>query len=228
MCSHIWSLVFLTCTMKHPSIIDDSPSLSSGTTRVSPYPLRIREPRRQWQSMQSTTESKDLYVPTSYSDAMACPNAHLWKSAIKDEYNSLMVNKTWSISQLPPGHTPIGSRWVFTIKPGVQGSPPRYKTRLVAKGFSQRHGIEYEETFSPVVKYDTLRVILSFVAANDLEMSQLDVKTAFLYCQLDGEIYFVQPEGFILSGQEDSVFYLHKCLPETGFSSLEPDFRHFP
>jgi hypothetical protein len=195
-----------------PAIIDDSASISSGITRVSPYPLRIREPRRHWQSMQSTTEIQDLYVPTSYSDAMACPNAHLWKAAIEDEYNSLMVNKTWSISQLPPGRTPIGSRWVFTIKPGVKGSPPRYKARLVAKGFSQRHGIDYEETFSPVVKYDTLRVILSFVAANDLEMSQLDVKTAFLYGQLDEEIYLVQPEGFILSGQEDSVCHLHKCL----------------
>ncbi len=82
----------------------------------------------------------------------------------------------------------------------------------MAKGFSQRHGIDYEETFSPVVKYDTLRVILSFIAANDLEMSQLDVKTAFLYGQLDEEIYLVQPEGFILSGQEDSVCHLHKCL----------------
>jgi ATP-binding cassette subfamily B (MDR/TAP) protein 1 len=84
--------------------------------------------------------------------------------------------------------------------------------RLVAKGLSQRHGIDYVETFSSVVKYDTLRVILSSVAVNDREMSQLDLKTAFLYGELDEEIYLEQPEGFILSEQEDSVCHLHKCL----------------
>lgn len=162
--------------------------------------------------MHSITESQDLYEPISYSDVMASPNAHLWKAAIRYKYNSLKVNKTWSISQLPPGRTPIKTRWVFKIKPVVQGSSPRYKARLLDKGFSQRHGIDYVETFSPVVKYDTLRVILSSVAVNDREMLQLDVKTAFLYGQLDEEIYLEQPEGFILSGQEDSICHLHKCL----------------
>ena len=82
----------------------------------------------------------------------------------------------------------------------MNGSQPRYKARLVAKGFSQRSGIDYDEIFSPVVKYDTLRSVLSLVAANDLEMSQLDVKTAFLYGILDEEIYLQQPEGFVRTG----------------------------
>lgn len=143
---------------------------------------------------------------------MISPDAHLWKLAIQDEYESLIKNRTWSISDLPKGRTPIKSRWVFKIKPGVNGSTPRYKARLVAKGFSQRMGIDYSETFSPVVKYDTLRVILSFVAALDLEVSQLDVKTAFLHGELDEEIYLQQPQGYIEPGKENLVCRLHKSL----------------
>ena len=123
-----------------------------------------------------------------------------------------MLDRTWSLSQLPPGRSPIKSRWVFKIKPGVCGSAPRFKARLVAKGFSQRPGIDYEETFSPVVKYDTLRVILSFVAARDLDMAQLDIKTAFLNGDLNEEIYLEQPEGYVIPGKEDQVCRLHKCL----------------
>jgi hypothetical protein len=83
---------------------------------------------------------------------------------------------------------------------------------LVAKGFSQRPGIDFEETFSPVVEHDTLRVILSLVATLDLEMSQLDVQTAFLYGEIEEEIYFQQPEGYVQAGQENSVCRLQKCL----------------
>jgi hypothetical protein len=79
----------------------------------------------------------------------------------------------------------------------------------VAKRFSQRSGIDYGKT---VVKYDTLRIILSFVAAQNLKLSQLDIKTAFLYGELDGEIYHQQPEGFIISVKETSVCHLYKCL----------------
>jgi hypothetical protein len=80
---------------------------------------------------------------------------------------------------------------------GVRGADPRYKARLVAKGYSQRFGIDYDEKFAPVAKQDKLRMILSFVAVYDLEMHQLDIETAFLYGELDEEIYLEQPEGFI-------------------------------
>jgi hypothetical protein len=181
--------------------------------RASPYPLRDRQPKRQWQSLQSTNSQQDeLYEPTSYTDAMNSPDAELWKVAIQDEYDSLMLNETWSLSYLPPGRTCIKSRWIFKIKPGAHGSDNRYKARLVAKGFSQRPGIDFEETFSPVIKHDTLRVVLSLVAAHDLEMSQLDVKTAFLYGELDEEIYLQQPEGYVVAGKEGSVCRLHKCI----------------
>ncbi len=182
------------------------------STRVSPYPLRIRQPRRQWESLKSVSSQDEIYEPDNYIEAMQTAEADSWKIAIKDEYDSLILNKTWSISQLPPGRTAIKLRWVFKFKPGVRGSNPRFKARLVAKGFSQRSGIDYGETISPVVKYDTLRVILSFVAANNLEMPQLDIKTAFLYGELDEEIYLKQPEGFVIAGKEKLVCRLHNCL----------------
>jgi hypothetical protein len=96
-------------------------------------------------------------------------------------------------------------RWAFKIKPGVSGSSPRYKAWLVAKGLSQRSGIDYGETFSPLLKYEILNIILSFVTA-------LDRKTAFLYGELDEGINLQQPEEFIFSGQETSVCRLHKSL----------------
>ena len=143
---------------------------------------------------------------------MTSPNHQRWKQAIQEEYDSLLHNNTWSITTLPPGRTSIKSRWIFKVKPGVRGADPRYKARLVAKGYSQRFGIDYDETFAPVAKQDTLRMILSFVAVYDLEMHQLDIKTAFLYGELDEEIYLEQPEGFIKNGQEHMVCRLHKCL----------------
>jgi hypothetical protein len=210
-----------------PGIIDTSEDTSNSTTppenndsasspprtRFSPYPLRNRQPRKQWQSLLSFDSQEDeIYEPTSYADAMKSPDAELWKAAIQDEMKSLMTNKTWSLSELPPGRKCTLSRWVLKVKPATPGSPARYKARLVAKGFSQRPGIDFEETFSPVIKHDTLRVVLSFVAAYDMEMSQLDVKTAFLYGELDEEIYLQQPEGYVVAGKEKYVCRLHKCI----------------
>jgi hypothetical protein len=118
-------------------------------------------------------------------------------------------NNTWSITTLPPDKTSIKSRWIFEVKPGVRGADPRYKAKLVAKGYSQRFGIDYDETFA-VAKQDTLRMILSFVAVYDLEMHQLDIKTAFFYGELYEEIYLEQLEGFIKNGQEHMVCRLNK------------------
>lgn len=87
------------------------------------------------------------------------------------------------------------------MKPATPNSVTHYKARLVAKGFSQRQRIDFDETFSPIVKYNTIRTVLSFVAANDLETSQLDIKTALLYGKKDKEIYLQQPEGYVEKGK---------------------------
>ena len=121
---------------------------------------------------------------------------------MKEEYESLIKNGTWFVTQLPHGRFAIKNRWVFKLKRGQDGSIQRYKARLVAKGFTQREGIDYQETFAPVVKQDSLRTVLSIAASLDLEIRQVDVQTAFLNGDLKEELYIEQPQGFAVKGKE--------------------------
>ncbi len=128
------------------------------------------------------------------------------------EYHSLMKNKTWSLVPLPQGRTPVGSRWVFKLKRKADGSIDKFKARLVAKGYSQEFGLDYGETFSPVVRYTSIRILIAIANLLDLDLHQMDVQTAFLNGKLNEEVYMVQPEGFIQPGQEGLVCKLHKSL----------------
>ena len=116
-----------------------------------------------------------------------------WMDAMKDELSSMDKNSMWELVDLSPGRKPIGNKWVFKVKCKVDGSIDKYKARLVAKGFTQQEGIDYDETFSPIVRVASIRLILAIVAQLDLE---LYVKTAFLNGELDEEIYMTQPMGF--------------------------------
>ncbi|CAL9135764.1 unnamed protein product, partial [Musa textilis] len=106
----------------------------------------------------------------------------------------------------------VGCKWVFKTKRDSTGNIERYKARLVAKGFSQKEGIDYNETFSPVSRKDSLRIVMALVAHYDLELHQIDVKTAFLNGDLDEEIYMEQPEGFIEKGKESWACKLKKSI----------------
>jgi hypothetical protein len=130
-----------------------------------------------------------------------------------EENESLSNNKTWELMELPKGKKPIGCKWVFKKKEVVsEKERERFKTRLVAKGYSQRDGIDYDEVFSPVVRYTSIRATLALVANQDLKLEQLDVKTAFLHGNLEEEIFIVQPEGFKQPGTENLVCRLKKSL----------------
>jgi Reverse transcriptase (RNA-dependent DNA polymerase)/gag-polypeptide of LTR copia-type/Zinc knuckle len=148
--------------------------------------------------------------PTTYNEAMSSKDNKKWQDAMKEEMLSLEENNTWKLVKLPPGCKAIDNRWVFHIKQSADGSVERYKARLVAKGYSQRAGIDYEETFSPVARFDTIRSVLSVVATENLHIAQFDVKTAFLYGTLDEEIYMKQPEGF--NDGSDHVCRLERSL----------------
>uniref|UniRef100_A0A2N9HW07 CCHC-type domain-containing protein n=1 Tax=Fagus sylvatica TaxID=28930 RepID=A0A2N9HW07_FAGSY len=117
------------------------------------------------------------------------------------------------LTELPKGKKPIGCKWVFKKKEAVsEKEGERFKARLVAKGYSQRHGIDYDEVFSPVVRHTSIRAVLALVADQDLELEQLDVKTAFLHGNLEEEIFMEQPEGFKQPGTENLVCRLKKSL----------------
>src|SRR6187551_475851 len=115
---------------------------------------------------------------------------------MEEEMDSLEENATWSLVELPADRKAISNRWVYRIKRRADGEIDRYKARLVVRGFSQQKGIDYDETFSPVARFGTIRSILSVAASEHLKLAQFDVKSAFLNGVLLEEVYMVQPEGF--------------------------------
>ncbi|RVW58633.1 Retrovirus-related Pol polyprotein from transposon TNT 1-94 [Vitis vinifera] len=143
--------------------------------------------------------------------ALQYENSSKWELAMKDEMDSLLGNQTWELTELPVGKKALHNKWVYRIKNEHDGSK-RYKAKLVVKGFQQKEGIDYTEIFSPVVKMSTIRLVLGMVAAENLHLEQLDVKTAFLHGDLEEDLYMIQPEGFIVQGQENLVCKLRKSL----------------
>ena len=128
--------------------------------------------------------------PLTLQEALEGENAVAWKRAWESELDSLRKNATWVIAKVPMEWNIVGCRWLFRRK-----EDERFKVRLVAKGYSQQPGIDFKETFAPVGKFTTLRVLLALVAENDWELHSMDVKTAFLNGELEEEIFMEYPEG---------------------------------
>ena len=150
--------------------------------------------------------------PFTYSDALNSHDAAQWVEAMTEEIHSLRENKTWELVRLPDGRKAIQCKWVFKTKYLPNGDIDKFKARLVAKGYTQKAGIDYSETFSPVVKFETVRIVMAITAADDLEIVQFDIKTAFLNGDIAELLYMEQPEGFIDSNHPDYVCLLRKAL----------------
>ncbi|GJX59461.1 putative RNA-directed DNA polymerase [Tanacetum coccineum] len=144
--------------------------------------------------------------PECYAETMEDEHKKEWFKAVEDEMNSLHENNTFELVKLPKGKRALKNKWVYKLKTEEHTSRPRYKARLVVKGFSHKRGIDFDEIFSPFVKMGSIRVVLSLAASLDLEVEQMDVKTAFLHGDQDKEIYMEQPEGFQVKGKEDYKF----------------------
>ena len=115
--------------------------------------------------------------------------------------DSLLKNQTWDLVSLSPNRRPLRNKWVYHVKEEAEGKK-HFKARLVVKGFDQEKGIDFNEIFSPVVKMKTIRTILGLAVAWDLELEQLDLKTAFLHGDVEEELYMEQPQGFVKKGHE--------------------------
>jgi transposase InsO family protein len=183
------------------------------------YPRRERRPPGEWwknhilpQHEVERANVASLDDPLNLCEAMRSEDASKWESAMQEEYDALIANKTWELTPLPKDRKSIGCKWVFRTKKDALGQVVRHKARLVAKGYSQVEGVDFLETFAPVAKFTTIRCILALGAALDLEIHQMDVKTAFLNGELEEEIYMDQPQGFGPKGFDHLVCKLKKSL----------------
>ena len=149
-------------------------------------------------------------IPNSFDEIQNSKDKEKWHQAIKEELDSHTYNKTWTIEPKPTGKNIVDCRWVFTIKHNESGKPIRYKARLVARGFSQKYLTDYDETFAPVARISSFRLVLSISNQFGLKVHHMDVKTAFLNGILKEEIYMVIPQG--LSHGSDKVCKLNKAI----------------
>jgi hypothetical protein len=161
---------------------------------------RVRYPMNHYVSNHRLSESNQALVnqlsivsiPNNVQEALMDPR---WREAMNEEMKSLKKNNTWELVDYPPGKKIVGCRWVYTVKYKADGTIERFKARLVAKGYTQTYGVDYTETFAPVAKVNTIRVLLSLAANFDWPLQQFDVKNAFLHGELTEEVYMELPPG---------------------------------
>jgi hypothetical protein len=198
-----WTYVPVTVEEK----IDEEQS--SGTT---PTPNVIEHSARQASSMDSNKIDGRKLTPKTIAAAHSSTDFSHWESAMTEELASLEEKGVGVLTPLPPGRKAVGSRWVYSHKYDENDQIARHKARVIAQGFMQIEGLDYTDTFTPIAKYDTVRALLSMVTKFDLELDQMDVKTAFLNGQLDEEIYMHQPPGFKDPEHLDWVWKLLKAI----------------
>ena len=147
--------------------------------------------------------------PTTFEEAS---KKQKWIQAVDVEMQAVKKNQTWNLVRLPEGKQAITCKWVFKTKHKSDGSVDKYKATLVAKGFKHKEGIDYQETFAPVAKMITIRVVIALATQFGWQLHQMDVKSAFLNSDLTEQVYMEQPPSFEVKGQEHLVYRLKKAL----------------
>ena len=207
------SLMLQSSPAPVPQLSDDLPiSIRKGTRSTSnPRPIynflsfhRLSLP---YFACVSTLSS--VSTPKSTSEALSHPG---WKQAMAEEMDALYSNDTWELVALPPGKSPVGCRWVYTLKVGPDGQIDRLKAHLVAKGYTQQYGSDYYDTFSLVAKIASVRLLFSMAALCSWPLFQLDIKNVFLHGDLAEEVYMEQLPGFVAQVESNLVCKSRRSL----------------
>ena len=186
-------------------------ALRKGTRQCTQYPIAHHiSPARLSPSYRSLalvilTDS----IPKSYIEALQVP---AWKAAMDVEYAAFIQRETWTLVPRPIDANVVSCKWVYSLKYNPDGSIARYKARLVARGFSQAYGLDYHETFSPVARLSSIRVLFSIALDQSWPLHQLDVSNAFLYGDLDEQVFMEQPPGYVAQGESSEVCLLKKAI----------------
>ena len=221
--------------VRHPTPVIESESFDFNSEESD-----LQESNSEDENVEVAAVAGGFYEPNTYKQAMKSPDAALWQEAAEEEINSLNANGTWDIVPLPEDRKAIGSRWVFKVKRNADGSVERYKARVVAKGCSQRPGLDYIEVFAPTFRMASIRTIIALAAKHDYHLHSIDISSAFLNGDLEEEIYMEHPPGFVqfgphyvcklkksLYGLKQSARQwnkkLHSTLLTLGFKRLESD-----
>lgn len=220
--SSIFSIPTDSCSSSHPHTLQPSDPLP-----VNTHPMVTRSKVGTFKLMAFLVQQSVLREPTNVCDALSHKD---WSTAMREEYTVLLRNNTWSLVPLRSNASIVGCKWVFKLKTKSDGSVARYKARLVA---SQMAGSDFSETFSPVVKPTTIRIVLTIALTKHWSIHQLDVNNAFLNGSLTEVIYMQQPSGFEQQkGDVSLVCRLHKTIyglkqaPRAWFDKLASVLQH--
>jgi hypothetical protein len=185
--------------------------------------------------------SKTPEEPSTFQQVIKSSDKEKWLEAMDKEYAALLKSNTFTLVPLPNNRKAIEARWLFKVKRKADGTIDRYKARWVAKGYSQKFGIDYYDTYAPVVRLENLRFLIAYATQHELHIDQMDVDSAFLQAELQEDIYVEQPEGFISTKYPQYVCKLNKSLyglkqaplmwnntldkliRQAGFTPIEPD-----
>lgn len=188
---------------------DNSPTVASSIRRSDRH---RQKPDRYGVWINATTTGQYPTEPKNFHEALTSPENKEWSNAMEKELLSLQKNEVFDLVKLPNDKKAIGCRWVFKRKIKEDGSVDRYKARLVTQGFAQQPGQDYDETFCPVVRYESIRYVIAMASQMGMMLHQMDVTSAFLNGELDNEVYMKQPTGFTIEGKEEYVYKLKRSL----------------
>ena len=213
--------IYTTPTPSNTRDLMDLPIALRKGTRIGagklPYRYRDDNDIANYASYTSLSPSYKAFIASLQSvviprDWKAAKQDPKWHKAMIEELDALEKNKTWELIYLPAGKRAVGCKWIYTVKQNPEGKIERYKARLVARGYSQTYGIDYEETFAPVAKMNTVRILISCATNFGWPLHQLDVKNAFLHGDLREDVYMEIPPGFSSPRTSGKVCRLRKSL----------------